>query len=793
MKHLPKWLMEKSSSIGKHKTECLILLFILAYTIVFSYYTILRHYSFGSGAYDLGIYENLLWRTLNYGDFLKSVPDPIGPTGYFFSVHFSPILFLLLPIYAVYQAPETLLIFQSFILALGAYPLFLLARRELKREAAGVVFAVAYLLYLPLHGVNWFDFHTQALLPVLFLFAFLYFKEEKWLKFFVCITLALMVNEVIPAIVIFFGLYGLWVNRKTWLNREFIQKLNVRALTMNKSVLYSAITVILGFSWFLLAIGVIRYFDQSGVQVGPWSDLFSNPIRALEAAINPADVKLSYILWTFGPLMFLSFLDPPSLFIAAPWFLAAFLAVYPNPYIAAVGYQYPAQILSFVFISAVYGAKYLVANSRILRFQLKIPHMPNRLSMILAAVLMVSIFSSVMLSPLGVANEKPQVTLRDKVLGDIINLIPSNASVSTQNELQPHLARRLNCYPYPKGDVEYVLVDTRSIWYKVQFPVWGFQKVETLPTFESSILDLIENKQGGLMAAFDGVFLYKKDYNGPILTNFTTHGLWAEFYATPRLFADGQWEVCGGANEEFNVAGSNGSVANFDSKGESVIQLRTRLQKGTYALSLRAMATNNVANDLRYGIWNSNDSKWVTSTAVTLSNGFKVYELKFNITEENENNDVYFAAMKEKNIPNEIYIDWVSIESQEPIGKTIVLDVNLDWGTLSPFPGLVTGEKYGVNFDGYLYTPQSGNYTFTLRSDDSSRLYIDDKLVIGSYWGPAILDESTTVYLEKGFHRLKIEYANFVDGGSISLFWKTPWSNEMEFIPNDYFYTEKTQ
>lgn len=163
MKRQQNWLIGKSF-IGKHRTECLVLLFILVYTIVFSYVTILRHYSFSSGAYDLGIYENILWRTINYGDFFKSVPDPVGPTGYFFSVHFSPILFLLLPIYAVHQATETLLVFQSFVLALGAYPLYLLARKELKSEVAGIVFAVAYLLYPPLQGVNWFDFHPQALL-----------------------------------------------------------------------------------------------------------------------------------------------------------------------------------------------------------------------------------------------------------------------------------------------------------------------------------------------------------------------------------------------------------------------------------------------------------------------------------------------------------------------------------------------------------------------------------------------------------------------------------------------------
>jgi len=131
----------------KDKIQICIIVCITAYTLIFSYFTIMRHYSFDSGAWDLGTYEQMLWTTIHSGKLFWAAPDPINPTGFFFGTHFSPILFIILPIYFLHQATETLLILQSFVLALGALPLYWLARDELKSKIAGLIIAVAYLAY----------------------------------------------------------------------------------------------------------------------------------------------------------------------------------------------------------------------------------------------------------------------------------------------------------------------------------------------------------------------------------------------------------------------------------------------------------------------------------------------------------------------------------------------------------------------------------------------------------------------------------------------------------------------
>ena len=106
-------------------SEIIVFLAVICYTIILSYYAIAKYNAFNAYAWDLGIFNQSLWTTLHTKNFLFSTVELfINPTGSFFGTHFSPILFLVLPFYALYSSPETLLVFQSAILALGAVPLY---------------------------------------------------------------------------------------------------------------------------------------------------------------------------------------------------------------------------------------------------------------------------------------------------------------------------------------------------------------------------------------------------------------------------------------------------------------------------------------------------------------------------------------------------------------------------------------------------------------------------------------------------------------------------------------------
>jgi hypothetical protein len=102
--------------------------FILLYIVTFTWLAILRHASFNSSGFDLGIYDQVVWNTLHGRPFFYTTT---GQPLLHLSNHASPILLLVAPFYLLYSGPEMLLFLQTAAIGLGALPLFWLAREKL--------------------------------------------------------------------------------------------------------------------------------------------------------------------------------------------------------------------------------------------------------------------------------------------------------------------------------------------------------------------------------------------------------------------------------------------------------------------------------------------------------------------------------------------------------------------------------------------------------------------------------------------------------------------------------------
>ncbi|MEX2723052.1 MAG: DUF2079 domain-containing protein, partial [Candidatus Freyarchaeota archaeon] len=173
-------MMESVRAFRFTKINSLLFISIAVYVVIFSYFTIMKYFSFDALGTDLGIFEQAFWSTITFGlPFCDTVE-----IGSHFGVHFDPMLYLLLPLYAIYQSPFTLLVMQSVFLGLGAVPMYVLARDEFKSERVGLVFAILYLLYPSVQWINWYDFHVDCLMPVLLLSMFYLFKKEKYVYSF---------------------------------------------------------------------------------------------------------------------------------------------------------------------------------------------------------------------------------------------------------------------------------------------------------------------------------------------------------------------------------------------------------------------------------------------------------------------------------------------------------------------------------------------------------------------------------------------------------------------------------
>ena len=511
-------------------SEIAVYVAVLCYTAIFSYFTILKYNSFNAYAWDLGIFNQSLWTTLHGGKlFFSTVEQFINPSGVFFGIHFSPILFLVVPFYSLYSSPLTLLVFQSFILALGAIPLYFFTKRVLNTRITAVAFSLVYLLYPPLHGINWFDFHVQAFLPLFFFCTIYFLSKENWVRYFFFLFLSLMVAENVPILALFIGIYCFWLYRK-----QFINAIRKKTIS-DRNVLIPPLTILVSLFWWFLAL----YIQQQYFPINPaysrlynavdnWSVLGiqDNPItlpiyvvlnmgKGAVAFSYDLHLKLLYVFLLFGPLLFLSFRSLITS-ITLAWFVPILLSNYPSYY--TIGAHYPAYVIAFIFLGAVYGLKKSIRPRRFrsLKFYTK--------SLLLVGLLF-AVFASP-LSPLMTALNNaalfpdyrpPVITEHDKILQAIVDIVPRDASILTQNNIFPHFSDRLNAYAYPVALIlNRVPPDPMDKYLNETIQKSDFILVDTTTDPSSAAIISKANAIGiyGVFASADGIYLLKKDFQG---------------------------------------------------------------------------------------------------------------------------------------------------------------------------------------------------------------------------------------------------------------------------------------
>ena len=120
----------------------------LSYALFWSAATSARHYYFHSG-YDLAVQHQVIWNT-SQGRLLAQsleVPNDLGD-------HVRPYLGILSLIYLIAPSPYILLVFQSFVLGLTAWPIYMLVKRKFDSPAVGLSIAFCALAYPPIGFIN---------------------------------------------------------------------------------------------------------------------------------------------------------------------------------------------------------------------------------------------------------------------------------------------------------------------------------------------------------------------------------------------------------------------------------------------------------------------------------------------------------------------------------------------------------------------------------------------------------------------------------------------------------------
>lgn len=370
-----------------------------------------------------------------------------------FGIHFTPIIFLVVPFYLIFDGPLFLLYLQVLMVGLSAIPLYLIAKNAFKEKYIPVIIAIVYLFFRHLLIGLMHDIHMEMYFP-LFIFSSYYFiaVNKKPLFYFLFISLALFIKEDIAVYMFFFGLFIFF---------------------KVKEKKYGLITSVYALLYFLLALGVIiPYFRSLEGLKGPYvyEHIWGRSVQNFAQMVwnfltHPGTlfegIPLGLFLRKFSnivsPLLLLPFFSSYVL-LAFPPLLAAIVS--KNPQIYTFGIHYSATLLPFIFLALIYGLK----NIKDFFEGRRKGRLKKAFLVILVLLLLVNLPNS---NFWRIIRPSRYSALKDyKQVKQLINQIPKDASVAALSAIIPHIPKRKNIHMLPEmNEAEYILVHSGiNLW-----------------------------------------------------------------------------------------------------------------------------------------------------------------------------------------------------------------------------------------------------------------------------------------------------------------------------------------
>ncbi|MEA3226752.1 MAG: PA14 domain-containing protein, partial [Planctomycetota bacterium] len=110
----------------------------------------------------------------------------------------------------------------------------------------------------------------------------------------------------------------------------------------------------------------------------------------------------------------------------------------------------------------------------------------------------------------------------------------------------------------------------------------------------------------------------------------------------------------------------------------------------------------------------------------------------------------------------------------DSVVKVERVDSNIDfnWNQEVPAP-TIKRELFSVRWRGEIEIPVTDTYTFTTRSNDGSRIYVNDQLVVNDWGTHAARDTSGAIDLEAGSYAIVVEYMQDGANANIVVSWES--------------------
>ncbi len=401
-----------------------------------------RHYNaYASWAFDMGIYDQALWKASRFGPTFITVRG-LEMWGH----HFNPVMYLHAPFYWMGAGPRFLYVSQAVIIGLGAIAVYLIALDRLKSPWMGFCFSIAYVAYAPIGFITWANWHPEALVITPLLFAWWAARRHSWRMFTVFALLALTTREDAALVMTMMGGLLVWHAWRDARSGEDANPFNWR----NRNVRASVYTVVGSMALYFFATkGVIRHYnggkdpfyiqyfygDFGSTMFGVLGNMLRHPDRVVNLAMKKD--RITFYFQLLLPLAASPLAGFPYLLMAGPQMLSSITS--STPYSRQIDYQYPSMMIAPIVIASIEG----VAR--------RIKSRANRRWMIVV-LLICSYVSNTgwSNSPLGAKSgywsaPSPRV----KALQAAVDLVPDSAGVSATYAVGPHLTHRNDIYDWP--------------------------------------------------------------------------------------------------------------------------------------------------------------------------------------------------------------------------------------------------------------------------------------------------------------------------------------------------------
>lgn len=411
-------------------------LVIVGGTLVFRYLT------YSTPAYDFGIWAQMFYYMKKTLQELTTVER--SELLSHFAVHFSPIYYLYLPVYAIFPSPLTLQILQAVTVISGIIPLWLICRKWGFDRKTRIVWGLIYSLYPALAKSCYFDLHENCFLVPLILWLFWALETDRRWAVILFGVMTMMVKEDAAVYVACIGLFAL------------LDKRNYK-----KGLGLTAGAV----AWFLAVQFFMKKYGQ-GVMSGRYDNFMSeggslmdvvknfvmNPAYAVSQCFSTEKIKLILILML--PVGFLPVMSRKitRYVLFLPIILVNFASNYA--YQATIDYQYTFGTSALVIYLAMLNYREVSEHTKYVACTCAV----------CAGLLSMPVYS---LSGDWIAKAYYERIDEFTGLDEMLASIPQEASVSCSTPFVAHTAERDVLYEYPgsyshEDLTDYLIIDLRS-------------------------------------------------------------------------------------------------------------------------------------------------------------------------------------------------------------------------------------------------------------------------------------------------------------------------------------------